>query len=123
MMKSNSGFTLVEVILALVIVGASVSILSHGIINSGRTEFEAKEYTQAAMLASVKMAEIEAGIQPINQTSEGVFNDQTHFKWKITPSATESDKVTRVDLVISFTLSGKEYLYLVTRFINSSLLR
>lgn len=124
MKKNSGGFTLIEVILALAIVGMSLSILSQGIIDSSKTENVAAGYTQATLLASRKIAEIETGVQQINSPSEGDYgNSHPNFRWVIIPNQTSFTDVKEVKLSVIFTVSQKEYRFDTTRFINTSLQR
>ncbi|MEM9657245.1 MAG: prepilin-type N-terminal cleavage/methylation domain-containing protein [Planctomycetota bacterium] len=77
--RAVSGFTLLEVILALVVLGASVAIIGEVVRLSDRHAFDARLETQAQLLAVSVMDEmtagsidmVDAGEEPL-ETDDGV---------------------------------------------------
>jgi prepilin-type N-terminal cleavage/methylation domain-containing protein len=57
-----AGFTLIEVLVALVVVTAGLTIIAQGFLTGGRASVASQNESVAAMLAESKMAEVEAGI-------------------------------------------------------------
>jgi prepilin-type N-terminal cleavage/methylation domain-containing protein len=91
-LKRNSGFTLLEIMVAMAILSISlVALLSfqgNTMITSGRAE----RITEATMLARMKMGEIELELDkgllkgefPEEKTEEGEFEEPfENYKWKL----------------------------------------
>ena len=80
--KRNKGFTLIEVVVALAILGVGLTViieLFSGGLRVGRTSIE---YTKAVNYARVKMEEI--AMKPVvgEGTEEGESEDKT-FRWQL----------------------------------------
>ena len=73
-MKSRAGFTLLEVLVATVIMGVAVTGLIVGLSQSVKNASRLSEYDRAAMLARTKMNDLllDADL-PFDGTVEGVF--------------------------------------------------
>jgi general secretion pathway protein I len=79
--KFESGFTLLEVVIALAILGIGLTViieLFSGGLRLGRTS---EEYTKAINYASVKMEEIMTQQNVEEGTDEGEFDDT--FRWQV----------------------------------------
>ena len=81
MAKFNKGFTLIEVVVALAILGVGLAIiieLFSGGLRLGRTS---EEYTKAANYARMKMEEISSQQDIVEGMKEGEFNNE--FRWQV----------------------------------------
>jgi general secretion pathway protein I len=98
---THRGFTLVEVMVALVIISiAMVTLLSTHAI-SARTYAEAKALAACSMLAQQKLAELEAGeLPPAGETSGG-FEDNENYQWTLSIRETELEALREVTLEVS----------------------
>jgi general secretion pathway protein I len=73
-MKSRAGFTLLEVLVATVIMGVAVTGLIVGLSQSVKNASRLSEYDRAAMLARTKMSDLLLDTDlPFDGTVEGVF--------------------------------------------------
>jgi prepilin-type N-terminal cleavage/methylation domain-containing protein len=87
--RAHAGFTLLEVMVALAILAATLVVLLQIITNNVRATNHAKLTTAATLLARGKMIDIEDGIfengfTQDNDTSKGTFRDQGYpdFRWE-----------------------------------------
>lgn len=83
------GFTLVEVLVAMVVAVAAFSILAQGFTTGGRATAAARASTTAAVLAQRVMTDLEAGVVAADQSSSGTFEDEPDFKWSVVSAADE----------------------------------
>lgn len=80
-MKKNRGFTLIEVIVALAILGIGLTViieLFSGGLRLGRTS---EEYTRAVNFARMKMEDIASQTSIEEGDEEGKFDDT--FRWQV----------------------------------------
>jgi prepilin-type N-terminal cleavage/methylation domain-containing protein len=81
--KSARGFTLLEVLATLVLIGIILPAVMHGISLATIAAGEAKHKVEAASLAQTKLAELIADYQTLNQNgaSSGSFPDYPGYAW------------------------------------------
>ena len=115
MPRSNqSGFSLLEMIVATALTGLTVvgllSLTSQSLSNSARI----REYDRAAMLARAQMDELLTVDPPaLNQPLEGAIDPLTGWQARITPvevdfnAAAGGTMLTRVDLTIWWQSDGR----------------
>ena len=72
---ARRGLSLVEVLLALAIMLLSLAAVSQ-LMNIGTSRgIEARLYARGVRLSQAKMAELEAGVVPLDQPTNGTFDD------------------------------------------------
>lgn len=107
--RTRAGFTLTEVLVALVVVTTAMMIVAQGFLVGGRGSVAAQKETVAAMLAESKLAEIEAGLVSMTNASSGTFEDekQPDFSWSVDPEP--SSTITgRVQVTVTVTWKERE---------------
>ncbi len=83
MMPKEKGFTLLEVLLATVILAGGLLIVLQAINRSIRGVALSRQYTIASLLAQQKLAELEAGLLSAGET-EGDFGEEyPDYLWEI----------------------------------------
>ncbi len=80
--NSESGFTLLEVMIAVAILAITLTVLFGSQSQSLSLATEAKFNTRATFLLEEKLAELEGGILEMYD-AEGDFSDYPQFRWKI----------------------------------------
>ncbi|MCA9260649.1 MAG: prepilin-type N-terminal cleavage/methylation domain-containing protein [Planctomycetales bacterium] len=80
-MKSARGFTLIEVILALAILGAALAVIGECVQIAGRNSVDATTATRAQMLASSVMDEMVAGVREILDASDEPLEAGDESRW------------------------------------------
>ena len=82
-MAVRKGITLLEVILGLAIFVGSIAIISKLVELGVRASQFAQLHTRAVILAQSKMAEIVAGILPLESASGDVFPEDPAWQWQL----------------------------------------
>jgi general secretion pathway protein I len=77
----SAGFTLLEVIIAVAIIGSSLAILLGAVNKNLLLASESKNLSIASFLAQRKLGEIEIEGYPDVGNQEGTFEDYPDFKW------------------------------------------
>ncbi len=80
---SQSGFTLLEVLVAVAILGASLAVLLGAVNKDLILASQSKNLVVAGALAQKKLAEIELEGFPVEGENEGEFTEAPGFKWYI----------------------------------------
>lgn len=79
--KSDSGFTLLEVLVAVAILGAGLTVLLGAVNRNLIMASQSKNLSIAGLLAQRKMAEVELEGYPDIRQEQGQFEDAPEFNW------------------------------------------
>ena len=77
----NAGFTLLEVIIAVAIIGSSLAILLGAVNKNLLLASQSKNLSIASFLAQRKLGEIEIEGFPDVGDQNGIFEERPEFKW------------------------------------------
>ncbi|MDD5434104.1 MAG: type II secretion system minor pseudopilin GspI [Nitrospira sp.] len=98
----TDGFTLLEVMIALLIIATSFVVLLHSRNQSILAADYARRMTIATLLASEKMGEMEQGGVSSSGDNSGGFEDYPGFSWQSTVSDTAYEHMKEVKVEISW---------------------
>jgi len=85
-MKRTAGFTLLEVLVATLIMGIAVAGVLNGLAGASRNAARLTDYDRATLFAKQKMDELLADrAAPRNQRIEGVFDARAGWAAMVTP--------------------------------------
>ncbi len=99
--SGTEGFTLLEVMVALLIIATSFVVLLHTRNQSIITADYAKQATVAALLASEKMSEVEQGEFPDTGEESSTFGDDyPEYRWRTSVSDTAYENIREVRVEI-----------------------
>jgi general secretion pathway protein I len=115
----NKGFTLLEVMIALSIVGISLVVIlglaQRSILVNGRLQ----QMTRATLLAKQKMADIENGISSGLDQNKGEFADPNqNFTWRRVTTPTPIVGIVQIDLSVIWGDEQDNELVTLTSFIK-----
>lgn len=82
-MRRQSGFTLLEVLVATVILAAGVVLISQSISRGIWGLALSRQYTTATFLAQQKLAELVAGIISANETRGDFGEEYPSYSWEL----------------------------------------
>ena len=113
------GFTLIEVLVALVVVTAGLTIIAQGFLAGGRASVASQFGTTAAWLAESKMAELESGILSIQTSASGTFEpDQPDFSWETEIQSTATTGLAQVTLTVTWKERNEERSFAIVRLMR-----
>jgi prepilin-type N-terminal cleavage/methylation domain-containing protein len=122
--KRHSGFTLVEVLVALVVTVSAVAILAQGFAAAGSASVASQYRTRAVWLAAEKMADMEAGVYATNAPQAGVFDSsdprtpQGQWRWEIASEASTSTGLYQVTVSVFWIERSEERSYHLARLMR-----
>jgi general secretion pathway protein I len=113
------GFTLLEVMVALAIVGivmvAMLGLIQRNILLNEHVQ----QMTRATLLAKQRMAEIEGGMSADVTQLQGVFAEpDDEFRWQLTYTPTPIIGVQQVDLDVLWGDEAKNEMVTLTSFVK-----
>ena len=115
----NRGFTLLEVLVTLVIMGTVLAVVAQGFTWSGRATGEASQETTAAMLADQKMAELETGEASLLQGDSGEFEGFEGFSYEIETDADEENEgLYEVTVTVTYTNGEEDRSFVLRRLMR-----
>ena len=79
--KSNKGFTLLEVLVAVAILGGGLTVLLGAVNRNLIMASQSKNLSIAGLLAQRKLAEVELEGYPDIRQEQGQFEDAPEFNW------------------------------------------
>ena len=116
-MRTRAGFTLVEVLVAMVVAVAAFSILAKGFATGGRAASASRAGTTAAVLAQRVLCDLETGVLAPDQSSSGAFDDEPDYKWSLT-SAADDPGLRLLTVTVTWTEQNQERSYVLTRLLR-----
>jgi len=110
------GFTLTEVLVALVVVTASLTVIAQGFLSGGKASLSSQNESRASWLADSKMAELEAGIISTQAGSSGTFEpEHPDYKWSVEPEATTTTGLSKITVTVTWKEREQERTFALTR--------
>ncbi len=96
MSAEENGFTLVEILVTLAILGAVLPALLHAFASAARNQGLSDNSTTALYLLKFRMAEIEMSGYPDVGEETGEFGDNTRYSWSSIVEDIDSEEVENV---------------------------
>ena len=120
-MRRHAGFSLVELMGAILILGIGLVGLTQGITAALRSSKESDIQTAAALLAAAQIETNRADGIIFDGTTEGEA-DEGPYRWRQTVSSTETDGLHEVEVVVEHSQSGQLIYELKTLLFDAPLL-
>jgi len=102
--KYQEAFTLLEVLIALAIIGLTLTVLIHSQVLSIRQEMKSKYHTTALFLANEILSDTFIQKESLREIETGDFEDEPGFSWE---REVENSDIEGLD-TIKITVSGPE---------------
>ncbi len=113
------GFTLLEVMIALAIIGIALVVILGLTQRSILVNEQLQQITRATLLAKQKMAGIEHDFGTDNSLLEGVFaNPDQNYRWRIVHTPTPIDGIEQIDLSVIWGDEKNQELVTLTSFVK-----
>ena len=129
-MRSSRGFTLIEVLVAMVVTVAAVAILAQGFSTGAHASVLAEKDMKASLLGQRLITAFELGILDMTTNQAGTFDDDPDFSYETTSDVPTQigTTTTGIDYTTGLTLltvtikwddRGKPRTYVMTRLMLS----
>lgn len=116
-MRRADGFTLVEVLVALVVTVAAITLLAQGFTTGARASTISQNTTRAALLAQRVLTDFETGELSLQQSQSLTFDEEEGFTAE-TISEAYAEGVTHLTIRIRWEERGQERLYEIVRLMR-----
>jgi prepilin-type N-terminal cleavage/methylation domain-containing protein len=118
-MRRRSGFTLVEVLVALVVAVAAMALLSQGFGTGARASTSSQFATRAALMAQRVVTDFETGLLPLGSNQNGGFDDDPDFSYT---TVSETDSVltglTKLTITVKWEERNQEHTFVLVRLMR-----
>ncbi|MBI1900683.1 MAG: hypothetical protein HYS13_06175 [Planctomycetia bacterium] len=94
------GLSLLEVTLALAILGASIAVIVEMVRLGGRSALEARDLTTAQLYAESKMAEIAAQIEPMQSVGQTPLDEEQEWLYSVEAVPAEQEGLQIVTVTV-----------------------
>jgi general secretion pathway protein I len=116
--RARAGFTLVEVLVALVVTVSVLVILAQGFSVGATASVGAQKLSRAVMLAEQKLAEYETGEASLTSGGTGDFGqDHPGYTWSVSVSA-GSNNLTELTVTVSWKQVEQAQSYSIARLMR-----
>jgi hypothetical protein len=115
--RRRPGLSLLEVLLALTILLMSLAAISQLVDFGSDRGVEARLHSLGTRLAVGKLAEVEAGVVPLDSTGGGTFDNDPEWSWTVEPQPQDVPNVYQVTVKVSRDLRGRPFEVSITQFV------
>jgi prepilin-type N-terminal cleavage/methylation domain-containing protein len=112
------GFTLIEVLVALVVAVAAMSLISQGFTTGARASTTAQYATRAALLAQRVITDLETGQVPLSTNQSGKFEDDPDFSYETKSSTGSITGLTQLTITIKWQERNQDRKFEVVRLMK-----
>lgn len=114
----NRGFTLVEVLVALVVAVAALTLLSQGFATGARASTSSQYATRAALHAQRVLTEFETGAFSLTSSQNGSFEDDPDFTYETKSETGEVSGLTQLKITIKWKERNQDQKYELVRLMR-----
>jgi prepilin-type N-terminal cleavage/methylation domain-containing protein len=118
-MKTRGGFTLIEVLVAMVVAVAAMTLLAQGFTTGARASTTAQYATRAAILAQRVITDAETGFLSITSSQSGKFDDDPDFTYETTSETGDVTGITKLTVTILWQERNVDQTYVLVRLMRS----
>ncbi len=120
--RHSGGFTLIEVMCAILIMGVALVALTHGMTTALGSTKDSEVQTTVVALAAGQLETLRASAVLTDETTDGDFGDSfPKYKWEQTVAPGELDGLHQVDVVVKDAASGTTLYKLTTLLFDNGL--
>ncbi len=121
-MRARGGFTLIEVLVALVVAVAAMALLAQGFTTGARQSVASQYATRAALLAQRVITDLETGYLPSDTNQNGTFDDEPDFTYDTvseTPDFTTVSNLMKVTVNIRWKERNADQAFVLVRLLRT----
>ena len=115
--RQRKGLSLLEVILAIAILGLALVVIGELIRIGFRSATAARLGSDAQMACDTKMAEIVAGVLPLESTSGGTIDELPGWEYSVETQQAEIDGLLLVKVIVQEVDAADPMIFDVQRFV------
>jgi general secretion pathway protein I len=117
--QKDSGFTLLEVMVALAIVGIALVVMLGLVQRSILVNSRLQQMTRATLLAKQKMSEVETGVHLLDEQQQGEFAEPNqNYSWRADYTPTPLTGIEQVDISVIWGREENNELVTLTSFVK-----
>ena len=116
-MKREAGFTLIEVLVALVVAVAALGLIAQGLTTGARASTISQYSTRAAMLAQRIMTGLETAELALDSSQGKTFDDEPDFAYE-TASEPDETGLSFVTVTIKWKEREQDRTFVLTRLMR-----
>jgi len=114
----RDGFTLVEVLVALVVAVAALTLLSQGFMTGARASTSSQFSTRAALLAQRVMTDFETGQLSLSSSQNGQFDDEPDFSFQSKSDTGEVTGLVKLTITVKWQERNQDRTFVLTRLMR-----
>lgn len=118
-MRRQQGFTLIEVLVALVVAVAAMTLLSQGFSTGARASTTAQYATRAAILGQRVITDLETGAVSADGNQSGSFEDEPDFTYQTTSETGEVTGLNKLTVTVKWQERNQDREYVLVRLLRS----
>lgn len=116
--RRDRGFTLVEVVAALVITGVVVTMVAQGFTNGARAVSVSRDRTRAALIARNVLTDVETGSLPYDRGEpRGPSEEEKGYDVEVLSETTDVDRLYLVTVNVFWQEGAREHSCSLTRYL------
>lgn len=113
----RAGLSLIEVLLALAIMLLALVAIGRLVDVGLDRSLDAQFQTRGTLLAESKLAEVEAGVIPIQSGGNGTFEEDPAWSWTVEPTPSGPANLYQVTVTVSRASPGRPFSVSLTQLI------
>jgi prepilin-type N-terminal cleavage/methylation domain-containing protein len=117
-MRREQGFTLVEVLVALVVAVAAMSLLSQGFSSGARASTMSQFVTRAAIMAQRVVTDFETGQLSLSSNQNGKFDDDPDFSYETLSETGLVTGLTKLTVTVKWQERNQDRTFVVVRLMK-----
>jgi prepilin-type N-terminal cleavage/methylation domain-containing protein len=117
--RHRQGFTLIEVLVALVVAVAAMTLLSQGFSTGARASTTAQFATRAAILGQRVITDLETGAVSPDGNQSGAFEDEPDFAYETTSETGEVTGLNKLTVRVKWQERNQDREYVLVRLLRT----
>ena len=117
-MTRRQGFTLVEVLVALVVAVAAMALLSQGFTTGARASTSSQFATRAALMAQRVVTDFETGLLSLSSTQSGKFDDDPDFSFETRSDTGSLTGLTQLTVTVKWQERNQDRTFVLVRLMK-----
>jgi prepilin-type N-terminal cleavage/methylation domain-containing protein len=117
--RRQKGFTLIEVLVALVVAVAAMTLLSQGFSTGARASTTAQFATRAAILGQRVITDLETGAVSSDGNQSGSFEDEPDFTYRTTSETGEVTGLNKITVTVKWQERNQDREYVLVRLLRT----